>query len=139
MGRLADAQEKIRKARQMVPEEPQLNSLEALIAAYEGNFERAEQLADEACSENKKSVTHTHHTWHYAAGVYALCGKAEKALVELRRCAKLGLPNYLLFGSDPNLRPLREHPDFIALQSDLRREYDQYRNEFDFAGDSQVT
>lgn len=139
MGRLADAQEKIRKARQMVPEEPQLNSLEALIAACEGNFERAEQLADEACSENKKSVTHTHHTWHYAAGVYALCGKAEKALVELRRCAKLGLPNYLLFGSDPNLRPLREHPDFIALQSDLRREYDQYRNEFDFAGDSQVT
>ena len=138
MGRLEEAQEKIRKARQMVPEETQLISLEALIAAFEGNFGKAEQLADEACSENRKSITHTHHTWHTAAGVYALCGKPDKAMFELRRCAKLGLPNYLLFGSDPNLRPLREHPDFIALQSDLRREHDQYRQEFDLAGASQV-
>jgi hypothetical protein len=50
----------------------------------------------------------------------------------------VGLPNYLLFGSDPNLRPLREHPDFIALQSDLRRDHDQYRQEFDLSGASQV-
>jgi eukaryotic-like serine/threonine-protein kinase len=138
MGRLAEAQEKIRKARQMVPEETQLSSLEALILVQEGNFKRAEELADDAAAGNRKSVTHTHHTWHYAAGVYAMCGKPDKAMFELRRCAKLGLPNYLLFSSDPNLRPLHDHPDFIALQSDLRRENDQYRQEFDLAGASQV-
>jgi eukaryotic-like serine/threonine-protein kinase len=138
MGRLAEAQEKIRKARQMVPEETQLSSLEALILVQEGNFKRAEELADDAAAGNRKSVTHTHHTWHYAAGVYAMCGKPDKAMFEIRRCAKLGLPNYLLFSSDPNLRPLHDHPDFIALQSDLRRENDQYRQEFDLAGASQV-
>src|SRR5262249_15544844 len=60
MGRIEEAKEKLDKARQMIPEEPQLTSIEGLIAAHEGNFKRAEQLADEASSENRKSVTHTH-------------------------------------------------------------------------------
>jgi serine/threonine-protein kinase len=136
LGRIGVAREKIDKARQMVPEEPQLTCLTGLIAAHEGDFKLAEQLADEVCTENKKSVTHTHHTWHYAAGVYAICGKPEKALQQLRRCAQMGLPNYLLFGSDPFLRTLRDHPDFTALMSDLRREHDRYREEFRLAGET---
>jgi tetratricopeptide (TPR) repeat protein len=133
LGRIEAAREKIHKARQMVPEEPQLTCLTGLIAAHEGNFKLAEQLADEVCTENKKSVTHTHHTWHYAAGVYAICGKPEKAIQQLSRCAEMGLPNYLLFGSDPLLRTLRDEPDFIALMSNLRRERDRYREEFRLA------
>ena len=59
-----------------------------------------------------------------------MCGKSDKAMFELRRCAEMSLPNYLLFGSDPHLRPLRDHPEFLALMSNLRREYDQYSQEF---------
>jgi eukaryotic-like serine/threonine-protein kinase len=129
-GRIGEAHERIRKAHQMVPDEPQLTCLRGLIAAYEGGFQRAEQLADDACSENRKSVTHTHHTWHYGAGVYSICGKPGKAMVQLRRCAELGLPNHLLFASDPSLRGLKDHPEFTALLSDLRRQHDQFRAEF---------
>jgi tetratricopeptide (TPR) repeat protein len=130
MGRLDLAREKIRKARQMVPEEPQLTCLDALIAAQEGDFPRAEQLADEASSAKRKSITHTHHTWHHAAAVYALCGKPEKAMPQLRRCAELGLPNYRLFTSDPTLRPLKDHPEFGDLMTELRRQHDRHRAEF---------
>jgi len=135
MGRIEEAREKIRRARQMIPEEPQLTAMDGLIAAYEGNFKLAEQLADEACTENRKSVTHTHHTWHISAGAYALCGKPDKAMFQLHRCSEFGLPNHPLFGSDPSLQPLRERPEFTVFLSNLRREHDQYRKEFDLAGD----
>jgi len=134
MGRLDEARERIRRARQMVPDEPQLTVLEGLIAAHEGNYRRAEELADNATSAERKSVTHTHHTWHYAAAVYAMIGKPEKAMFELRRCATLGLPNYRLFGSDPSFRGLRNNSEFQILLSQLRREHDGYREEFGFSG-----
>jgi len=132
LGRIAEARENLRKARQMVPDESQLISLDGLIAAHEGNFQQAEQLADDACSENRKSVTHSHHTWHYAAGVYAMCGKPEKAMVQLHRSAELGLPNHLLFAGDPCLGGLRGRPDFTELLSYLRRQNDELRAEFGF-------
>jgi tetratricopeptide (TPR) repeat protein len=129
LGRLDAAREKLGKARRMVPEEPELTAQEGLILAREGNFRAAEEKADRAL-ESKRSFTHTHHTWHDAAGVYSLCGKPEKALFQLRRCADMGLPNYLLFQSDPHLRSLHEHPDFQALMTNLRREHDQFQEEF---------
>lgn len=129
-GNLAKAREKLRKARQMTPEEPQLTSLEGLILAREGDFKRAEQLADQAVA-NPRSMVHTHHCWHCAAGVYAMCGKPEKAVAELRRCAETGLPNHRAFENDPFLNELRSHPEFLALISDLRRGYRAFRDEFD--------
>jgi tetratricopeptide (TPR) repeat protein len=137
MGRIEEAREKIRRVRQMVPEEPQITSIEGLIAAHEGNFKHAEELADEACTENRKSVTHTHHTWHLSAGVYAMCGRPDKAIFQLRRCAEMGLPNYQLFVSDPHLGTLRDRPEFAAFLSDLRRQHDQYREEIELAGRGQ--
>lgn len=127
LGRFEETKARIRRARQIVPEESKLTSIEGLLAAHEGNWKRAEELADDSCSENQRSMTHTHHTWHNAAGVYAMCGKPEKALFQLRRCAAFGLPNYRLFTTDPHLKALRGHPDFTALMSDLRREHDRYR------------
>ena len=51
-------------------------------------------------------------------------------MFQLRRCAKMGLPNHLLFTSDASLRSLKEHPDFVALITDLRRLHEEYRMEF---------
>ena len=86
-------------------------------------------LADEA-ARSTHSMTHTHHTWHSCAAAYALCGRQEKAIHELERCAGMGLPSYRLFEADPYLRGLRSHPHFNELMTRLRREHDSIRDEF---------
>jgi eukaryotic-like serine/threonine-protein kinase len=127
--RPAEALERLRVARQMLPEESTLVSVEGLIAAHEGDFKRAEQLADEAL-KNSRTVLHLHHLWHNVAAVFTMSGKPEKAIHWLRRCAEMGLPNYLLFGSDPHLRALHNRPEFLELMGVLRQEHEQYREEF---------
>lgn len=129
MGRPADAIEKLRVARQLLPEEPVLLSVESLIAAHDGRFARAEQLAD-AALEQPRTMLHTHHLWHNAAAAFSLCGKPEKAIPWLKRSTEMGLPNYPLFSSDPHLRSLQHHPDFMALMTGLRGEHEGYQNEF---------
>jgi eukaryotic-like serine/threonine-protein kinase len=127
-GRLGEARKSLDKARQMLGDDPILTAIQAIFTALEGNPARAESIADEAL--RGRSLTHSHHTWHYCAGAYALCGKPEKAIAELRRCADMGLPNYRLFEMDPSLRSLREHSDFRDLMSALRREHESIRDEF---------
>lgn len=124
MGSLEEARDVVRRARKIVPEESMLTSVEGLIAAREGDFSRAEMLADQSCSPDQKSLTHTHHTWQCAASVYAICGKPEKAVAELRRCLTTGLPNYRLFMIDPDLKNLHGEPAFTAVMSAMRREHD---------------
>ena len=129
LGRLSEARERVAKARRILPEEPELTAMEGLILAHEGDFKNAERLADAAVA-SPRSMTHTHHTWHDAAGAYALCDRPDKAVRELRRCAEMGLPNYALFGSDPHLRGLHDHPDFQALLIALRRDRDEFKEQF---------
>jgi Tfp pilus assembly protein PilF len=126
LGKLDEARDRIRRARKIFPDESKLTSLEALMAAYEGDWVRAEHLADDACSAGRKTMTHTHHTWHSAAGAYAMCGKPAKAMEQLRQCAQMGLPNYRLFTNDPHMASLRANSEFISLMSEMRREHDQY-------------
>ena len=129
LGWLEEARVRLRRARQLLPDEPHLMAQEGLILAREGSFQRAEALADQAVKV-ERSLTHTHHTWHDAAGVYTLCGKPEKAVEQLRRCAELGLPNYRLFQRDPHLRGLLEFAGFQTLQTELRRGHDELAREF---------
>ena len=131
-GELDKAREKLRKARLMIPEEPQIDAMEGLILAREGDYTRAEQLADKAVA-SKRSMVHSHHSWHCAAGVYAMCGRPEKAMAELKRCAEGGLPNYRAFERDPHLRSLHSHPEFLGLMKLLRRDYGAFRDEFDLS------
>ena len=132
-GRLGEARLQNEKGRQMFPQEPFVTAFDALFAALDGNFAKAEALADSAVN-SPQGLTHTHHTWHYCAGVYALCGQQEKAVAELRRCADLGLPNHRLFLTDPHLRPLHQNTGFQSLMSTLRRNYDAVRDEFGLEG-----
>ena len=129
MGNLSAAREKLRKVQQMVPEEPQLLSVEGLMLALDGDFGKAEQLADQTVA-SKRSLVHSHHSWHCAAGVYALCGKPEKAIHELKRCAENGLPNHRAFLRDTYLKSLHGHPEFENLICQLRHDYEAFRHEF---------
>jgi DNA-binding winged helix-turn-helix (wHTH) protein/tetratricopeptide (TPR) repeat protein len=132
LGKLEKAREKLQHARMMIPDEPQIDAMEAMVLACEGNYEKAEQLADQVVA-SKRSLVHSHHSWHCAADVYAMCGRPEKAMVELRRCAEGGLPNYRAFENDPHLRSLHGHPEFLALMAQLRRDYQAFRDEFDLS------
>jgi len=132
-GDFGKAREHLRKAQQMVPGEPQLVTSEALILAHEGDFARAELLADEAVA-TKKSLLHFHHSNHLAAAVYAVCGKPDKAIAQLRHSAETGLPNHRAFENDPHFRPLREYPHFVALMGELRRNHAQLQQEFGLSG-----
>jgi eukaryotic-like serine/threonine-protein kinase len=138
MGNLGKARELLRKSQQMVPGEAQLLSLEGLIFAREGNFKRAEELADQATAI-QRSVLHLHHSMHCAAGVYALIGKPEKSITELKRAAATGFPNHRAFEGDPHLKSLKSHPEFIALMRDLRRDHEQLRHELDLSNPSGIT
>jgi serine/threonine protein kinase/Tfp pilus assembly protein PilF len=137
-GDLKTAREKLKVARQMIPGEPQLDCMEGMILAHEGDFKRAEQLADEAVA-SKGSMVHTHHSWHCAAEIYAMCDRPEKAVTELKRCAQGGLPNYRAFEKDPHLRSLHSHPEFIELMRDLRRDYEAFRKDFELTEAYAVT
>ncbi len=109
-----------------------------MILASEGNFKRAEELADEAAT-SKRSVLHLHHMMHTTAEVYALCGKTDKAIHELKRATEIGLPNHRAFENDAHFRSIRTHPDFLALMRDLRRDHEQLRHELDLSTPSGIT
>jgi eukaryotic-like serine/threonine-protein kinase len=128
-GRLAEGRQLILRARTVFPNDSLLTAIEGIAAALEGDFKQAETFADEALRE-QSSKMHAHHIWHYAANTYALCGKPEKALTQLRRCAGFGLPNYKLFSKDPMLRGLASHAVYQTFLSELRREHDSYCEEF---------
>jgi Flp pilus assembly protein TadD len=132
-GSIAEARVALEQARLRFPNESFVTGMDAILAALDGDFARAESLGDEARS-SPRSLTHTHHTWHFCSGAYALIGNTDKALSELRRCAELGLPNYRLFERDPNLRPLHQTDGFKQLMSTLRREHDSIRQEFGLSG-----
>jgi len=132
-GRPAEARDVVEQARMKFPNESFVTAQEGILAALDGDFARAESLADQARGSSH-SLTHTHHMWHFCAGTYTLIGKSDTALAELRRCAELGLPNYRFFEIDPNLRPLHENPEFKELMSILRREHDSIQQEFGLSG-----
>ncbi|MGA9884917.1 MAG: protein kinase [Candidatus Acidiferrales bacterium] len=131
-GELNAARERLKIAQQMFPEEPQMDCMESMILAREGDFRRAEQITDQAVA-SRRSLVHAHHSWHCAAGVYAMCGKPEKALAELKRCAEGGLPNHRAFEKDPHLKTLHGHPEFIELISHLRHDYEVFRRDFELS------
>src|SRR5580698_7577111 len=137
LGNLARARELLRRAQQMISGEPQLTACEGLILACEGNFKRAEELADEAAI-SKRSVHHLHHMMHTTAEVYAICGKPERAVHELKRASEVGLPNYRAFENDAHLRSIRTHPEFLALMRELRRDHEQLRHELDLSNPSNM-
>ena len=93
-------------------------SIEALLAADSGDAARAEQLIT-AAQEKGKGFGHFHHTAYTIARAYAMLGRAQEAVVWLKRAADDGLPCYPLFANDPNLSRIRGDrifQDFLAQQ-----------------------
>ncbi len=126
--RLDRAEEQIRAARHVVAD-PMLTSVEALLWAQRGEKRKAEKAVREALRTGK-SLLHAHHTLHYAAAACAVLGQPAQAVQLLRKASATGLPNYPLYRDDPHLASLRNHPPFLRLFADLKRDWEKYRREF---------
>jgi eukaryotic-like serine/threonine-protein kinase len=123
------AEPAIRKARQVLPGELMLESCEALLWARRGERRKAEQALRRAL-KGGKSLLHTHHNWHAAAAAYATIGKPTEAISLLKKAGGFGLPNYPAFRDDPFFQPLHNHPQFLRLMANLKKEWTSYQREF---------
>jgi TolB-like protein/Tfp pilus assembly protein PilF len=128
-GKLDEAEERIRLARQVLADDPWLMSCEALLWAQRGDTKKADALAKKSLRP-AKAFLHTHHLWHNAAAAYALIGKPAASMALLSRAAAQGLPNYPAFRDDPFLKPLTTRADYRTLLIKLKREWESYRREF---------
>jgi TolB-like protein/Tfp pilus assembly protein PilF len=131
-GRLEEAEERIKVARQVLANDPWLTSCEAVLWAQRGERKKAEALARKSL-QPAKAFLHTHHLWHTAAASYALIDKPAKAIALLRRAGALGLPNYPAFRDDPLLKSLHAQEAFQKLLASLKQEWVSYRREFGHA------
>ncbi len=131
-GKLNDAEERIKLARQVLANDPWLVSCEALLWALRGERKKAEALARKSLQPGK-AFLHTHHLWHTAAAAYALIDEPSRSIALLRRAGAQGLPNFPAFRDDPLLKSLHTQKPFRTLLAKLKREWEGYRREF---GDS---
>lgn len=137
-GDLNDAEDKIKFARQIAPEDSLVSSWEALLFAKRGDFKRAEAAARRATG-SKQLFTYSHHAAHTVAAAYAILGKADSALTWLRRASETGFPNYHVFRDDPHLSSLREIPEYRRLLSALKRQWITFNREFAHGDDARST
>jgi eukaryotic-like serine/threonine-protein kinase len=134
-GKLDRAEEKIRIAAQLAPNDPLVAGWEALLWAKRNEPHKVEKAAQRSLRE-KRIFTYSHHGWHAVAAAYAVIGKHAKAVSVLSKAASGGLPNYPLFRDDPHFAGLRNNPQFLRLLAGLKRELDGYQREFGYASQS---
>ena len=87
--------------------------------------EALEHIAVAAARPDSRS--HFHHSQFTIACAYARLGKPAEAVEWLRQTAENGLPNYLLFRNDPNLKRLQGLPAYEALMAKLQQQHEAYR------------
>ena len=129
LDRLEESEIAVRKARGIMGEDSLLMAVEALVWAKRG--EPANTLSKiDAALRQKKSVSHTHHTYHYVAAAYATLGEPSLAIETLALAADAGMPNYPAFIVDPHFELLREEAAFQSLMTRVKAGYEALRAEF---------
>jgi hypothetical protein len=97
-----------------------------LLLAKAGKRKEAEDTINRAAKIGK-GYGHFHHTAYNIASAYAALNEPEQAVRWLETAADDGFPNHTYFALDPNLKPLRSHPEFIEFMSSLRLRCDKYK------------
>jgi len=129
LNRFEQAENAIRTAKGILGEDALLQALEGLLWAKRGERGKATPLL-QAALENQVSVSHAHHTYHYASAAFAILGDKSRAVEVLDRATRTGMPSYSAFSIDPHFESLRGQPDFMALMSRLKTGYESFRAEF---------
>jgi TolB-like protein/DNA-binding winged helix-turn-helix (wHTH) protein/Flp pilus assembly protein TadD len=128
LGRREEASATLERFLVDYPEENRglFTSLQALLAASNGQHETAEEKVKSAVSKGR-GFGHFHHTAYHIACAYALMNKPEEAVRWLTVAADEGFPCYPLFENDPNLNNIRNDARFTQLMTNLRRQWEQYK------------
>ena len=129
LGRLDEAERRIRSAKTILGEDKMLVATEAMIWARRGDSVKAAERLQAADSEGR-TVAHSHHAWHHIASTHALLDRPEEAVRWLEKAATTGLPNHPLFSNDAHLARLKGEAGFDALIRRLETECAAYRSEF---------
>jgi hypothetical protein len=77
----------------------------------------------------RKAANPSHHAAYFAASALARLGEAEEAVLWLRDAAATGFPCHDLFARDPNLDPIRRHPQLQAFMSEMKRRTSSLRSQ----------
>ncbi len=129
LDKLEEAEDAIRSAKGILGEDALLLALEGLIWAKRGERERATSVLEVAFGE-RKSVSHLHHTHHYAAAAYSTLGDGPRAAKELKMATQTGMPNFPAFSIDPHFDSIREEADFKEMMGQLESSWQMLRQEF---------
>jgi serine/threonine protein kinase/tetratricopeptide (TPR) repeat protein len=70
---------------------------------------------------------------YWLAGIHALLGDRQAALLWLKRTVELGDMNYPWFARDKNLDSLRSDPEYQTIMAGIRLRWESYKKEFDSA------
>jgi serine/threonine-protein kinase len=107
-------------------QEPAVPILAAYLYASRGERQRIDPAVFAPGPEESYDGDQT----YWLAGVFALLGEQDRALVWLRRAVELGNHNYPWFSRDRNFDQLRGHPEYERILGMVRREWDRYRGLF---------
>jgi len=121
-GDLTLAEDRLATVVTQLPDEPLMFGIQGLLHARRGQADLALQSVRKAL-ESPRSFGHTHHTYHYIAGVYAVLGETDKAMGWLERSVDTGWACWPFFRIDPHLENLREETRFKELMANLEQTY----------------
>ena len=107
-------------------EKSDLAAAYAVLYAGVGRKKEAEEKIKFAI-EHGEGISHFHHAEHLIASAYALMGNTPEAVSWLKKTAEHGLPCYPLFKNDPNLKSLRNDPEFISFMEKLKKQWEHYK------------
>lgn len=128
LGRKEEASDTLEQFLKDYPEDNRglYTSLQAVLAASDGQERRAEEKIDLAIKKGK-GFGHFHHTAYHIACAYALMNKPEQSIKWLEAAAGSGFPCYPLFEKEKNLDNVRKDPRFVDLLSRLRQQWESYK------------
>jgi serine/threonine protein kinase/lipopolysaccharide biosynthesis regulator YciM len=101
-------------------------SLQAVLAASEGQEREAESKIELAIKRGK-GFGHFHHTAYHIACTYARMNKPDQALKFLEMAAADGFPCYPLFERDSNLDNIRQHSGFKMFLTKQKQQWEYHR------------
>jgi eukaryotic-like serine/threonine-protein kinase len=102
----------------------------ALLRALQGRHAEAQAIVDRVMASPYRNRSY-HHVTYEAARVDALAGDAEQAAKWLQETIRWGFPCYPLFASDSFLDPVRQAPQFQRVMTELRSQWERYRQELE--------
>ena len=102
----------------------------AILRALQGRHAEA-RAATERFMALAQPNRYYHHLAYGAARVYALGGDGDQAAMWLEETIRWGFPCYPLFAEDHMLDPVRPSPRFQRVLTDLRAQWQRYRQELE--------